>query len=103
MASSKMNHNASKELQNSPAVKRFIADVAEDAATDIKQRADERVMAPKSARVFTRQTSEGTEVVLKSPIWHWQEFGAAHYPSRPNIRPSVQRTLSKVKGRFKAL
>jgi hypothetical protein len=98
----KAHRNAARELAKDRRVAQHSLAVAEEAARDINGRAPARVKAPRGARIYARQAGSGAEVVVKSPVWHWWEFGTRFIPPQPYIRPSVQRALTRAGGKFKA-
>lgn len=98
----KPNPRAAALLAQDRRLQAHVLAVADDAAQDVRNRAPARVKAPRNARFYARQIKDGAEVVAKSPIWHWPEFGARNFPPQPYIRPAVQRALTKAGGKFKA-
>lgn len=97
-----IDRRAIERLARDRAVLEFTQQVAEAAVDEIEADAPSIVKAPTTARFYAKGDGDGSTVVVKSSFWHFPEYGNSRYPPNPYIRPSVQRILTRVRGRFRA-
>ena len=94
---------AAEKLSRASQMAAALGAVADDAAAEVERRAP-RIVRGRGSRIYgeVQQTADGAEgiVAVKSPFWHFPEYGHSRYPPDPYLRPGVQATLSKVNGRF---
>lgn len=98
----KPNPKAAEQLADSAAMRKAMLHVAGQGADEVRRRAPQRVLAPQKARVYAAALDDGAEIVVRSPIWHWFEYGTRLIPPQPYIRPAVQQILSRYGGRFQS-
>lgn len=99
-----INRGAVNDLARSADMNRYMKNIAEEGAKEVERRAP-RIVKQSGSRIFgtTNTTVSGVEgrVVVKSPFWHFPEFGHSRYAPRPYLRPGVQALLSRIGGRWK--
>lgn len=96
-----IDRRAVERLARDRAVLEFTHQVAEAAAEDIEARAPS-IVKGSTSRFYAKREDDGSTVAVKSSFWHFPEYGHSRYPPNPYIRPSVQRILTRVRGRFRA-
>jgi hypothetical protein len=100
------NPDATRLLASGDGMRDAMSRVAAEIVDDMERRAP--AMVRNNARFFTTtdRDSDGWAglAAVKSPFWHWAEFGTAgrHFRSpQPFIRPAAQATISRKGGRWR--
>lgn len=98
-----LNRQADEQLMKSPEMRRFLNGVADETVAEMERHAPEMV---RSNAKFRTEVDDGeARAIVKSPFWHWAEYGTAgrHFRSpQPFIRPAAQSIISRYRGRWKA-
>lgn len=83
----------------------YLERVSRAAVVEVDRRAPS-IVKHRGSRISggVTRTTAGAEgrVTVKSPFWHFPEYGHARFPPRPYIRPGLQAVLTLVRGRWKA-
>lgn len=101
-----LNRQADEQLAKAVAMKAAMTKVADEITEDMERRAPDMI---RSTGTFSTDAEKGTSgwaglAIVKSPFWHWAEFGTAghHFRSpQPFIRPAGQSVISRMGGRWK--
>lgn len=96
------NRKAGDQLAKSTDMARALERVAGDAADAVGAAAPQRVKAQSGARFYAKRSSEGANIIVKSSMWHWWEYGTRFIPAAPFVRPNVQKVITRYGGRFKS-
>lgn len=91
-----------KALSSTPEMRRFLGDVADDAAGNMERLANDFLRKRAEFDSEVRSTGDGLEGVasVRSWAWHWVEYGTSEMPAEPCIRPGAQQALTKRGGRL---
>lgn len=93
-----VNSDLKGVLERDPGVNAYLRRVAAATAQAVEREAPGIVRD--NGRFYSEAGIGETRVVVDSPFWHWPEFGGTNFPHRPYIRPTVQRLLSAMGGRW---
>lgn len=100
----KPNRSAAKQLLDDSMMGAALGRFAEEGA-ELTETSAPKIVRGKGSLIFseTAKTAHGWEgrIIVRSPFWHFPEYGHSRYPPRPYLRPSVQKLLSRYGGRFK--
>lgn len=99
----KPNRSFAAEVARSPEMRRFLGDVADDAAREVETRLPfPDILGGLTVSSGTSMNAEGWEgeVRIEGPGWHLWEFGTSNHGARPAIRPGVQVALIPRGGRL---
>lgn len=86
-------------LARTPEMTRYLRGIAEDGAREIEAAAP-NIVTQTGSRIYGEASNGEGRIVVDSPFWHFPEYGAGRYAQRPYIRPTVQRFMVRIGGRF---
>lgn len=98
-----LNRQADEQLMQSAEMRRFLGQLAGETVAEMERRAPE--MVSRNATFRTEVHDGEGRAIVKSPFWHWAEYGTAgrHFRTpQPFIRPAAQSIISRYRGRWKA-
>lgn len=93
-----VDHAGIRQLARSPQVTAYLRTVAEKGARDIEEVAPSIVT--KNGEVRAESNRGEARIVVKSPFWHWPEYGGTNFAHRPYIRPTFARLMAQFGGRL---
>lgn len=101
-----LNRRAAKQLANDAGMRRAVEKVAGDITEEMENRAPDMVRRNSTFSTDTQKGRDGWEglAIVKSPFWHWAEFGTAgrHFRTpQPFVRPAGQSVISRMRGRWR--
>jgi hypothetical protein len=101
----KPNRQAAKQLLGDEPMRRAMEQIARQGADNVEARAP-RIVKHRGSRIYGEAKSDSGEwiayIAVRSPFWHFPEYGHSRYAPRPFLRPGVQEVLSRHGGRFKS-
>lgn len=99
------NRAAARDLASSAAMQSAMQRIADEGAELVEAGAP-RIVKHKGSRIYgaTEKDADGWMglVTVRSPFWHFPEYGHSRYAPRPFLRPGVQKLLSQYGGRFQS-
>lgn len=96
----KANPNLARDMARSPEVQRILEDVAQEVVEAIEA-ATPRFVTEDSTTVFESGSEDGVGfATIRSPLWHFPEYGTSKTPPAPYIRPAAQAVLNRRGGRL---
>lgn len=95
-----------QRIQSDTDMRKAVESIASDVASEIERRAPGMVRSNGRFFAETERSGDGWEgrAAVKSPFWHWAEYGTSgrHFRSpQPYIRPAAQSVMSRLGGRWK--
>lgn len=83
-------------------MRRFLGDVADDAAANMERLADNFTRDRAEFGSEVRSSGDGLEGVawVRSWAWHWREYGTSEMAALPYVRPGAQQAVNRRGGRL---
>lgn len=99
------NRSAVSQLMDGEQMRSTLQRVAEQGAEFVDQGAPS-IVKHRGSRIYGSTEKEPAgwvgRVAVRSPFWHFPEYGHSRYAPRPFLRPGVQKLLSQYGGRFQS-